>query len=135
MAGGCSIRALWILNNQDVVVFSRRFPVVERRWRVACKSENDSSKDDNLKSAVLPLLPTDSELAAAFIDRKKRGGTSLSVAARGKGLALPHSAGLLSHPPTAGSLSQQSKSLRSYFNIIRSSVTDLPGMAFPAFSA
>ncbi|GAB4843503.1 hypothetical protein Ancab_013464 [Ancistrocladus abbreviatus] len=53
----CSIRALWILNNQDVVVFSRRFPVVERRWRTACKVENGSSKgereEDKPKPAVL----------------------------------------------------------------------------------
>jgi len=41
----------------------------------------------------------------------------------------------LSNPPAAGSLSQQSKSLRSYFNLIRSSVIDLPGMAFPTFSS
>lgn len=41
----------------------------------------------------------------------------------------------LSDPPAAGSLSQQSKSLRSYFNVIRSSVIDLPGMTFPAFSS
>ncbi|CAA6668961.1 unnamed protein product [Spirodela intermedia] len=32
----CSIRAIWILNSQDSVVFSRRFPVVEKRWRAAC---------------------------------------------------------------------------------------------------
>ncbi|XP_038722956.1 AP-5 complex subunit mu-like [Tripterygium wilfordii] len=40
MPSGCSIRALWILdNNLDAVVFSRRFPVVEKRWRTACDSE------------------------------------------------------------------------------------------------
>lgn len=69
---GCSIRALWILNNQDLLVFSRRFPVVERRWRAACKSENENSGEENPKHAVPPLLPTDSELAAAFLERKKR---------------------------------------------------------------
>ncbi|GFY85189.1 clathrin adaptor complexes medium subunit family protein [Actinidia rufa] len=70
MAGGCSIRALWILNNHDVVLFSRRFPVVERRWRAACKRENESCADD-----VVPVLPTDSELASDFADRRRREGS------------------------------------------------------------
>ncbi|XP_028057354.1 AP-5 complex subunit mu-like isoform X2 [Camellia sinensis] len=86
MAGGCSIRALWILNNLDSVVFSRRFPVVEKRWRAACKTENEKSAD-SLKYAVLPLLPTDSELAVAFVDRKKREGS-----ARGFGIRVAQSA-------------------------------------------
>ncbi|KAK6913853.1 Mu homology domain [Dillenia turbinata] len=47
---GCSIRAIWILNAQDAVVFSRRFPVVERRWREACNRENESCiEEDTLK--------------------------------------------------------------------------------------
>ncbi|CAK9161872.1 unnamed protein product [Ilex paraguariensis] len=71
MPNGCSIRALWILNNQDFVVFSRRFPVVERRWRAVCKSENETSTDQNLKNTVSPFVPTDSELAVAFQDRKR----------------------------------------------------------------
>ncbi|XP_058211380.1 AP-5 complex subunit mu [Rhododendron vialii] len=87
MAGGCSIRALWILNNHDVVVFSRRFPVVERRWRTACKSENESCSDENVGNNVLPLLPTDSELASAFVDRKMREGS-----ARGFGIRVAQSA-------------------------------------------
>ncbi|KAG5554868.1 hypothetical protein RHGRI_012436 [Rhododendron griersonianum] len=87
MAGGCSIRALWILNNHDVVVFSRRFPVVERRWRAACKSENESCSDKNVGNDVLPLLPTDSELASAFVDRKTREGS-----ARGFGIRVAQSA-------------------------------------------
>ncbi|KAI8561493.1 hypothetical protein RHMOL_Rhmol04G0344500 [Rhododendron molle] len=87
MAGGCSIRALWILNNHDVVVFSRRFPVVERRWRAACKSENESCLDENVGIDVLPLLPTDSELASAFVDRKTREGS-----ARGFGIRVAQSA-------------------------------------------
>ncbi|XP_057476726.1 AP-5 complex subunit mu-like [Actinidia eriantha] len=70
MAGGCSIRALWILNNHDAVLFSRRFPVVERRWRAACKSENQSCADD-----VVPFLPTDSEVVSAFADRRRREGS------------------------------------------------------------
>ncbi|XP_059632605.1 AP-5 complex subunit mu [Cornus florida] len=87
MPGGCSIRALWILNNHDVVVFSRRFPVVEGRWRAACKSGNKTTTDDNFKYTVLPILPTDSELAAAFVDRKKREGS-----ARGFGIRVTQSA-------------------------------------------
>ncbi|CAL5348843.1 unnamed protein product [Camellia sinensis] len=86
MAGGCSIRALWILNNLDSVVFSRRFLVAEKRWRAACKTENEKSAD-SLKYAVLPLLPTDSELAVAFVDRKKREGS-----ARGFGIRVAQSA-------------------------------------------
>lgn len=39
--------------------------MVEKRWRVACEKEGD----DDFKYHV---LPNDSELAAAFIDRKKR---------------------------------------------------------------
>ncbi|KAM7485171.1 hypothetical protein LguiA_001180 [Lonicera macranthoides] len=88
MAGGCSIRALWILNNQDSVVFSRRFPVVERRWRAACKSENESKSDsdDKFNDTLLPSLPTDFELAAAYLDRKSREGS-----ARGFGIRVPQS--------------------------------------------
>ncbi|EYU43857.1 hypothetical protein ABFS82_07G024100 [Erythranthe guttata] len=79
MPSGCCIRALWILNNQDTVIFSRKFPVVEKRWRVSCEKETD----DNLKYY---LLPNDSELAAAFIDRKKREGS-----ARGFGIRVSQS--------------------------------------------
>lgn len=43
--------------------------MVERRWRAACKRENESpSADYN----IVPFLPSDSELATAFTDRKKR---------------------------------------------------------------
>ncbi|CDO98962.1 unnamed protein product [Coffea canephora] len=85
MAGGCSIRAIWILSSQDAVVYSRRFPVVERRWRLACDKESQSAgATDSLK--VVPYLPTDSELAAAFIDRKRREGS-----VRGFGIRTSHS--------------------------------------------
>ncbi|OVA04423.1 Clathrin adaptor [Macleaya cordata] len=83
---GCSIRALWILNNQDTVVFSRRFPVVQKRWRLACKRENESSSNDNLGINVSPLLPTDSEFTTAFVERKKREGS-----ARGFGIRVVQS--------------------------------------------
>lgn len=46
--------------------------MVERRWRAACKAENYNLSNDNLSYSVYPLLPTDSELAAAFVERKKR---------------------------------------------------------------
>nr|GEU97057.1 AP-5 complex subunit mu [Tanacetum cinerariifolium] len=71
----CSIRAIWILNNQHTVVFSRRFSVVERRWNVACKKAN-----------VLSFFPNDLEIADAFTDRKKREGS-----ARGYGIRVKQS--------------------------------------------
>lgn len=48
--------------------------MVERRWRAACKSENESLSvsDDKFNDTVLPSLPTDFELAAAYLDRKSR---------------------------------------------------------------
>ncbi|XP_020101531.1 AP-5 complex subunit mu isoform X2 [Ananas comosus] len=70
MSGGSSIRALWILNPQDAVVFSRRFPTVEKRWHAACQREIDQLGD-----ALQPLLPTDAELAVAFGERKRREGS------------------------------------------------------------
>ncbi|CAN8257573.1 unnamed protein product [Cochlearia groenlandica] len=101
MPSGCSIRALWILNNHDTVVFSRfdythnpppnltsplsnffkfkiirRFPVVERRWRSASKSEN----------GYLRRLPTDQQIAIAFARRKRREGST-----RGYGIRVAQS--------------------------------------------
>ncbi|KAK1387664.1 AP-5 complex subunit mu [Heracleum sosnowskyi] len=69
-SGGCSIRAIWILNPQHSVVYSRRFPVVDRRWRAACKMQE--MEDD----CVVPVLPSHSELATAFADRKTREGST-----------------------------------------------------------
>ncbi|KAJ4967911.1 hypothetical protein NE237_014612 [Protea cynaroides] len=83
---GCSIRALWILNSQDAVVFSRRFSVVERRWRLACKRDNESSGPENFKYSLLPVLPTDLEIVDAFVERKKREGS-----ARGFGVRVSQS--------------------------------------------
>ncbi|KAL0921991.1 hypothetical protein M5K25_005947 [Dendrobium thyrsiflorum] len=83
---GCSIRALWILNLQDTVVFSRRFPVVEKRWRLACQRENEHPDNSENGGCVKPLLPTDPELASAFAERKRREGS-----ARGYGIRLSHS--------------------------------------------
>lgn len=46
--------------------------MVERQWRAACKTENESSNEDPVKYTALPVLPNDSEIAAAFMERKKR---------------------------------------------------------------
>lgn len=80
MSSGCSIRAIWILNNLDAVVFSRRFPVVEKRWRSSCNSNKDAT--DHLFSS----LPTDSNLADAFLHRRLREGS-----ARGFGIRKSNS--------------------------------------------
>lgn len=57
--------------------------MVERRWRTACKTENDRCNSDDLTSSVSPVLPNDSELATAFVERKKREGS-----ARGFGIRV-----------------------------------------------
>ncbi|KAG9135568.1 hypothetical protein Leryth_002311 [Lithospermum erythrorhizon] len=76
MVSGCSMRGLWILNNQDSVIFSRRFPTVERRWRLSCERENRSSGDgDSEKYQIVPYIPTESEFATAFGDRRSREGS------------------------------------------------------------
>lgn len=46
--------------------------MVEKRWRAACERDKSSIVEDDLKYNVVPSLPTDSEIAAAFIDRKQR---------------------------------------------------------------
>ncbi|KAI3522403.1 hypothetical protein L1887_00144 [Cichorium endivia] len=86
MPSSCSIRAIWILNNQDTVVFSRRFSVVERRWSVACKKAYKRSEDNQDANVLSSSLPTDSELADAFADRKKREGS-----VRGYGIRVKQS--------------------------------------------
>jgi len=45
--------------------------VVEKRWREACERDKSRMEDD-LKYNVVPSLPTDSEIADAFVDRKNR---------------------------------------------------------------
>ncbi|CAN6452766.1 unnamed protein product [Victoria cruziana] len=72
---GCSIRALWVLNNQDTVVFSRRFPVVERRWRLACQKERGVLYKEDERFASSLLFPGDDEVAAAFSSRKQSEGS------------------------------------------------------------
>lgn len=46
--------------------------MVEKRWRSACKDENDGSVEDGFNYSVLPYLPTDSEIAVAVAGRKNR---------------------------------------------------------------
>lgn len=77
MSSGCSIRAIWILNNIDAVVFSRRFPVVEKRWRTSCNDTTDQ---------IFSSLPSDSELADAFLNKRLKEGS-----ARGFGIRKSNS--------------------------------------------
>ncbi|KAJ6790734.1 AP-5 complex subunit mu [Iris pallida] len=88
---GCRIRALWILNPQDAVVFSRKFPVVEKRWRLACQKEKERSvreeEETDLDRSLQSLLPDDDELSSAFADRKSREGSP-----RGFGIRVRQSA-------------------------------------------
>jgi AP-5 complex subunit mu-1 len=63
--GGCSVRAIWILTPHDAVAFSRRFAVVEKRWRVAWEAEGGA------RAEMMPL-PADYEVAAAFAERRRR---------------------------------------------------------------
>lgn len=78
---GCSIRALWILNSQDSVIFSKAFPVVEKRWRLACEKEiNDGIID------IKPLLPTGAEISSVLAEKKRREGS-----ARGFGVRVSRS--------------------------------------------
>lgn len=46
--------------------------MVEKRWRTACGTENEKASEDSLSYSVFSLLPNDSELAAAFVERKQR---------------------------------------------------------------
>lgn len=46
--------------------------MVERRWTVACKKANKRSEDNQDANLSSSSLPTDSELADAFVERKKR---------------------------------------------------------------
>lgn len=46
--------------------------MVEKRWRTACRSENEKVTENSLSYSVFSLFPSDSELAAAFVERKRR---------------------------------------------------------------
>lgn len=46
--------------------------MVEKRWQAACKSENENASEESFSYAVYSLLPADSELASAFVERKQR---------------------------------------------------------------
>ena len=51
--------------------------MVEKRWRAACQTESESTVDDAVKYSVYSSLPSDSELAAAFSERKRRSANPL----------------------------------------------------------
>jgi hypothetical protein len=50
--------------------FSRRFAVVEKRWRAAWESEGGNGSGDGKGAG--PPLPADYEVAAAFAERRRR---------------------------------------------------------------
>lgn len=60
--------------------------MVERRWSVACKKAYKRSEDNQDANVLSSSLPTDSELADAFADRKKREGS-----VRGYGIRVKQS--------------------------------------------
>ncbi|KAL6623313.1 hypothetical protein ACP70R_033192 [Stipagrostis hirtigluma subsp. patula] len=76
--GGCSVRAIWILTPHDAVAFSRRFAVVEKRWRAAWEAEGGEGDG----RGAVPPLPADQEVAAAFAERRRREGTARSSGIR-----------------------------------------------------
>ncbi|KAK3136675.1 hypothetical protein QOZ80_5BG0440810 [Eleusine coracana subsp. coracana] len=78
-SSGCSVRAIWILTPHDTVAFSRRFAVVEKRWRTTWEAEGGGGTGDGTGAGA--PLPADHEVAAAFAERRKREGT-----ARGSGI-------------------------------------------------
>ncbi|EFJ28322.1 hypothetical protein SELMODRAFT_267388 [Selaginella moellendorffii] len=70
---GCSIRALWILNQHRHVVFSRRFPTVEKKWKNARSKHGDG---------ICYSLPSDAQLIQSFVERKEREGSFRGLATR-----------------------------------------------------
>lgn len=46
--------------------------MVEKRWRAACRISGESGSQDTVTYAASPHLPSDSMLAAAFVERKTR---------------------------------------------------------------
>lgn len=60
--------------------------MVERRWRASWKSEEESSVEDPVRGTLFSSLPTDSEIASAFSERRRREGSL-----RGYGLRVTQS--------------------------------------------
>lgn len=52
--------------------------MVEKRWRAACRNSDERDSPDTVKYAALPHLPSDSMLAAAFVERKTRSADASS---------------------------------------------------------
>ncbi len=69
---GALRNSIYFIFNLVVLWDVRRFSVVEKRWREACKSEDENASEDSFSYTVYSVLPTDSELAAAFVERKQR---------------------------------------------------------------
>lgn len=67
-----SKKFIYIYINLVVLCDIRRFPVVEKRWREAYKSEDENASEDSFSYTVYSVLPADSELATAFVERKQR---------------------------------------------------------------
>ncbi|KAL9224577.1 hypothetical protein vseg_000598 [Gypsophila vaccaria] len=80
VAKRCSVRSIWIINNVNAVIFSRKFPTVERRWRAACRGAVED------EAVTMSSLPNDSEVSESFSNRKKSEGS-----ARGLGLRVAES--------------------------------------------
>ncbi|CAM6092466.1 unnamed protein product [Calypogeia fissa] len=78
---GCSVRAIWILNRSSKLVFSRRFPTVERQWKQACldaveKVQQQAGEGlNNTGNVGYQPIPFDGQLIQAFQDRKQREGS------------------------------------------------------------
>lgn len=77
---GCSIRALWVLNISSNVVFSRRFPTVDRRWQAACRRQKTLEEEDDdhghATSSLHITLPSDAQIEKALAYRKSREGST-----------------------------------------------------------
>ncbi|MCO5584390.1 hypothetical protein L7F22_038316 [Adiantum nelumboides] len=77
---GCSIRALWVVNtSNNNVLFSRRFPTVDRRWQAAWRRQQKAEEghNDGLTSSSLQIsLPSDAQIEKALTYRRSREGPS-----------------------------------------------------------
>jgi len=74
-----AIRSKFIIHHLNYHYY-RRFPVVEKRWRTSCNSNNDTTDQ------IFSSLPSDSELADAFLNRRLKEGS-----ARGFGIRKSNS--------------------------------------------
>ncbi|KAH7279226.1 hypothetical protein KP509_37G011400 [Ceratopteris richardii] len=86
---GCSVRALWVVNtSNNNVLFSRRFPTVDRRWQAACRRQDkaDDGCEKGLTASFLQIsLPTDMQIEKALTYRRSRESPSQVMGLRNKG--------------------------------------------------